>query len=140
MAISSYQCYLMKGTTSGETTTWSKLVDIKDFPDLGGAPEMLETTTLSDSAQTFIAGIQKLDAMEFTANYTSTDYTTVKALAGTENDYAVWFGATSGSPSGANGKYKFRGMLDVYITGGGVNEVVEMKISIAPSTVITADT
>lgn len=49
--------------------TWSKLVDIKDFPDLGGAPEMLETTTLSDGAQTYIPGIQSQDALEFTANY-----------------------------------------------------------------------
>lgn len=34
MAISSFKATLMKG--SGTTTqTWSKLVDIKDFPDLG---------------------------------------------------------------------------------------------------------
>lgn len=34
MAISSYKAFLMKGT--GTTTlTWTKLVDIKDFPDLG---------------------------------------------------------------------------------------------------------
>ena len=38
------------------------------------------------------------DALEFTANYTKTDYNTVAALKGTENDYAVWFGGTvSGS-------------------------------------------
>lgn len=46
MAISTYKVFLMKGTTSGSSTTYEKLVDIKDFPDLGGAPEMLETTTL----------------------------------------------------------------------------------------------
>ena len=44
MAISTYKVFLMKKTSE----TWSKLIDIKDFPDLGGSPELLETTTLSD--------------------------------------------------------------------------------------------
>lgn len=140
MAISTYKAFLMKGT--GTTPTWEKLVDIKDFPDLGGAPEMLETTTLSDGAQTYIPGIQSLEALEFTANYTKTDYATLVALAGTETDYAVWFGATETggviTPDGSDGKFAFKGRLSVFVVGGGVNEVVDMTITIAPSTVITA--
>ena len=143
MAISTYKIFLMKGSTSGGTTTWSKLIDIKDFPDLGGSPELLETTTLSDKMQTYIPGIQKLDALEFTANYTKADYTTLKALEGTEGDYAVWFGGTEEggvlTPSGSDGKFKFKGAVSVYAVGGGVNEVVDMKITIAPSTPITVD-
>ena len=50
MAISTYKIFLMKKATAGET--YEKVIDIKDFPDLGGAPEMLETTTLSDKMQT----------------------------------------------------------------------------------------
>lgn len=141
MAISTYKVYLMKGTTSGGSTTWEKLVDIKSFPDLGGAPELLETTTLSDPMQTNIMGIQMLDTLEFTANYDVTQYQTLKALEGTEGDYAVWFGATvSGStvtPDGSNGKFSFKGQLSVYPVGGGVNEVVDMNIVFASSTVIT---
>ena len=139
MAISTYKVFLMKGGTEG--TTYSKLVDIKDFPDLGGAPEMLETTTLSDGMQTFIAGIQSLDALEFTANYTLTDFETLKALEGTTQKYAVWFGGTVASgvvtPTGTDGKFVFDGQLSVFPVGGGVNEVVDMTITIAPSTPIT---
>lgn len=36
-AISTFQANLMKGT--GTTPTWSRLVEIKDFPDLAAAPE-----------------------------------------------------------------------------------------------------
>ena len=137
MAISTYKVFLMKKTES----TYGKLIDIKDFPDLGGAPEMLETTTLSDGAQTYIRGIQSQDALEFTANYTKSDYDTLKALEGTELDLAVWFGGTVANgvatPTGSDGKYEFKGELSVFITGGGVNEVVDMTISIAPTTVIT---
>ena len=60
MAISTYGISLMYKETG---STYTKLIDIKDFPDLGGAPEMLETTTLSDSMQTYIPGIQTLDAL-----------------------------------------------------------------------------
>ena len=140
MAISTYKVFLMKKTSE----TWSKLIDIKDFPDLGGSPELLETTTLSDKMQTYIPGIQSLDALEFTANYTKTDYTTLKALEGEETDYAVWFGGTESggvvTPNGNDGKFSFKGALSVFASGGGVNEVVDMTITIAPSTPITMDT
>lgn len=137
MAISTYKVFLMKKSSS----TYEKLVDIKDFPDLGGAPEMLETTTLSDKMQTYIPGIQSNDALEFTVNYTKDDYNKLKALEGTESDYAVWFGGTESggvvTPDGSNGKFEFKGNLSVYVVGGGVNEVVDMNVTIAPSTGIT---
>lgn len=136
MAISTYKIFLMQKVNEA----WQKLIDIKDFPDLGGAPEMLETTTLSDKMQTYIPGIQSMDALAFTANYTKEDYTKLKALEGTEKEYAVWFGGTEteGSlvPTGSDGKFAFKGQLSAYPVGGGVNEVVDMNISIAPSTPI----
>lgn len=138
MAISTYKVFLMK---KGEGETYEKLIDIKSFPDLGGSPETLETTTLSDGMQTYIAGIQSLDALEFEANYTKEDFTKLKALEGKNEHYAVWLGGTStGStvtPTGEHGKFEFEGMLSAFPTGGGVNEVVGMTITIAPSTPIT---
>lgn len=140
MAISTYKVFLMKkADSSGDT--WEKLVDIKEFPDLGGEPEMLETTTLSDNMQTYIAGIQSLDGLAFTANYDVDDFQILKRLEGQEKDYAVWFGgsgsAGSLTPDGSNGKFSFKGQLSVFPVGGGVNEVVDMSITIAPSTPIT---
>ena len=138
MAISTYKVFLMKSTDGSQ---YEKLVDIKDFPDLGGAPEMLETTTLTDGMQTYIPGIQSLDALEFTTNYTKADYDDLKELEGTEMYFSVWFGGTvSGNevtPTGVDGKFNFKGQLSVYANGGGVNEVVGMTITIAPSTPIT---
>lgn len=137
MAISTYKIFLMK--KDGEA--YKKLIDIKSFPDLGGAPENLETTTLSNSMQTYIPGVQSLDALEFEANYTKEDFDSLKALEGVEHEYAVWMGATDEgnvlTPTGSEGKFEFKGQLSVYVTGGGVNEVVGMNISIAPSTPIT---
>ena len=140
MAISTYKVFLMKKAASPEDT-WEKLVDIKDFPDLGGAPETLETTTLSDKMQTYINGIQSLDALEFTSNYDWTEFLKLKELENVDTDYAVWFGGTENAgvvtPTGEDGKFEFTGQLSVFPVGGGVNEVVDMTITIAPSTPIT---
>ena len=137
MAISTYKIFLMMK----KDTSYEKLIDIKDFPDLGGSPEMLETTTLSDKMQTYIPGIQSLDALEFTANYTKEDFTKLKALEGVEHEYAVWFGGTEEAnvltPTGTDGKFQFKGQLSAFPVGGGVNEVVGMTVTIAPSTPIT---
>lgn len=137
MAISTFRAFLMNKVS----TTYSKVVDIKDFPDLGGDPEAIDVTTLSDGARRYIPGIKGQDAMNFTANYSATDYATVKALEGAEKDLAVWFGGTgSGSdvtPSGSDGKFEFKGYVSVHVNGGGVNEAVEMTITVMPSTEIT---
>ena len=138
MAISTYKVFLMHKAAAAEAYT--KLIDIKEFPDLGGEPEMLETTTLSDKMQTYIAGIQSLEGLSFTANYDKTDFASLKALEGKQEQFAVWFGGTEAggvvTPDGSNGKFSFKGELSVYPVGGGVNEVVDMNITIAPSTVI----
>lgn len=138
MAISTYKVFLMQQTSGGGS--YEKLVDIKEFPDLGGEPEMLETTTLSDKMQTYIAGIQSLEGLNFTANYTKADFSKLKALDGKTEKYAVWFGGTEAggvvTPDGSDGKFEFDGQLSVYPVGGGVNEVVDMNITIAPSTPI----
>ena len=138
MAISTYKVFLMhQADGSG---TYEKLCDIKEFPDLGGEPEMLETTTLSDNMQTYIAGIQSLDGLSFTANYDMTVFQSLKELEGKTEKFAVWFGGQESggtvTPDGSNGKFAFDGQLSVYPVGGGVNEVVDMNISIAPSSPI----
>lgn len=140
MASSTYMSFLMMKNTS----TYEKLVDIKSYPDLGGTPELLETTTLSDNMTTNIMGIQSLDALEFECNYTLEDYTKLKALEGAENEFSVWLGGTESAgtvtPTGEDGKFDFKGQLAVYVNGGGVNEVRNMTVSIAASTPITLGT
>lgn len=141
MAISTQYTFLMKKDTGD--TAYSKLTDIKDFPNLGGEPEMIETTTLSDNMQTYIAGIQSLDAMSFTQNYTLDEYKSIKQYEGRTVSYSVWFGGTgdgaSVTPTGSNGKFNFDGQLSVYVLGAAVNEVVNAQITIAPSTPIVLD-
>ena len=137
MALSTFKSFLMHKVSD----KWEKLIDIKSYPDLGGAPELLETTTLSDRSTTNIIGIQSLDALEFECNYTLEEYTKLKQMEGADKEFAVWLGGSESgntvTPTGEDGKFEFGGQLSVYVNGGGVNEVRGMTVSIAASTPIT---
>ena len=131
MATSTYKTYLMYKPSG----SYTKLLDIKSYPDLGGSPELLETTTLSDAMRTNILGIQSNDSMEFTCNYDKTKYTLIKGLSGTQQ-FAIFFGSeTAGSAS--DGTFYFSGEIDVHVNGGEVNAVREMTVTIAASTPIS---
>lgn len=123
----------MQGTGTG-TLTWSKLVDIKDFPDLGAAPEPLETTTTSDPFRTYIPGIENTDQKTYTCNFTPEAYDTLVALKGQEINVGMWFGASySGgvyTPDGSVAKFSGKGYVDVFVNGGGINEVVNMTVTL----------
>lgn len=129
---------MCEGSTAGQM---EKLVDITSFPAIGGAPEMLETTTLSDLAQTFIEGIETTESMTFGANYTKESYQKLKALKGQQKKLAIWFGGdvqtdNSVKPTGELGKFTFDGQVSVSVAEGNTNEVRKMSVTVAPNTVI----
>ena len=134
---STIDSYLLKGT--GTTPTWSILLPIKEYPDLGGAPENVDVTTLSDKMRHYVPGVQDNDAFEFTCNYDPTDYSAIAALDGTETQFAVAFGKSTNT-YGGNGTFKFKGYASVYVNGGGVNDARDMTVTITPTTDITFDT
>lgn len=135
--ISTYKTYLMyKATTSA--TQYTKLCDIKSFPDMGGEPERIDVTTLSNAQRQYIPGVQDISSSTFTANYIAADLTKINALSGKQTDFALWFGAsgTIGNevPTGENGQYTWTGDIMAYVNGGDVNAAVEMTIVTFPST------
>lgn len=130
-AVSTFKARLMHGT--GATPTWEMLIPITSFPQIGGAPEQIEVTTMEDSMQTFIQGIQTAEAMEFGTWYESEAYDQLKALDGKREKYAIWFGNEG---DGSAGKFQFEGQLSVYINEGEVNAAIGMTVSITPNTPI----
>lgn len=135
--ISTYKTYLMYKTSSA-STEWAVLCPIKSFPDLGGEPERVDVTTLSDRVRKYTAGVQDLSSFSFTANYIAADYTKINSLSGTQKDYAIWLGATTSNsvdtPTGDDGKWSWVGDIYVFKTGGDVNAAQEMTITAFPST------
>ena len=122
MAISSFGVSLKYGDDSPTTA-----VVIKDFPSLLGKRSSLETTTLSDDAQTFISGSrQQSESFDFTANYDPAVYNTLNGLDGSQK-WSLTFSDGSG--------YTWDGTVSVSVNEGSVDSVLEMTISVTPSTV-----
>ena len=124
MAISRYNVVLKTSTTA--SGTYTKLVDIKDFPDLGSAPDTIEVTTLSDKMKRYVQGLQDTGSFEFTYNYTKDDFTKVKAL---DDNAKHFFELDFGNDgAGGEGSFYFSGQVSTYVSGAGTGAVVEAKI------------
>lgn len=122
MAISTYGVTLKYGADSPTTD-----IAIKDFPSLLGKRSALETTTLSDDAQTYIEGIrQQSETFDFTANYDKTVFAAINALSAVQKCELAF---SDGS------KFTWDGKISASVNEGAVDGVVEMTISITPSTV-----
>lgn len=118
MAISSYNTKLHIG---------SKTYDIKDFPQIVAKRSSLETTTLSDDARTYIQGIRETEeSFDFLANYDVTVMEEINALSGAQECKLI-FSDGSG--------YTWSGEVSVAVNEGDVDSVLEMTISVTPSTV-----
>lgn len=117
--------YLMhKGASDA---AFSKLLDITQYPDLGGDKEKLDSTTLSDTKKRSINGLEDTAELAFSAWYDKTDYEKLLAIqeAGTVDAYQLWFGE-----NGEDGIWEWEGVMAVHPASGGVNAVREMSFSI----------
>lgn len=126
--LSTINTVLKAGATA---SALKQLCRIKSYPQLGGEPEQIETTDLEDTMQTFVPGVQSVEAMQFTANYDKEQYSKVKESAGKEQVYELNFG-----PSGQHGQFSWKGQHNVFVNEGEVNGAREMTITITPSTEI----
>lgn len=119
-------------TTQGATLeygataeTTAKMCPIKDIPEFGGAPELVEITDLDDDTQRYIFGVASNGLKEFTANYVKATYTGLVTTSRTPGFYEV--GLSDGTT------IKWQGEHVVGFPGAGVNGALEMKIYIACS-------
>lgn len=108
-------------------TIGEKDYPIKDFPSILGQRSALETTTLSDDAQTFIPGIrQQSDSFPFLMNYDAATYAEINQMTG-EQTCKLTFGDGS--------YYSWQGSVSASINEGSVDSVLEMTVSVTPSSV-----
>lgn len=122
MAISTYGVSLKYGAVSPTTE-----LTIKSYPEIMAKRSALETTTLSDDAKTYIPGIRETpDSFEFTANYDPDVFGEINALTAVQK-CSLTFSDKSG--------FTWDGYISASTTDGDVDAVVEMTISITPTSV-----
>lgn len=145
---STYGTYLQIYDYSSGSDKFIKMIDIKDFPDLGGSPNTIDATSLSDNMQVNVLGIQQVDTLSFTANLTWTEFTRLKTLSDGHRDaifnfrivfansaYAAATMETNTDITGGHQAY-WKGQFTIYQNGGGVDEVLGCTITTSNTTEI----
>lgn len=153
--------FLMKGTTSNNTTTYTKLVDISEYPDLGSNVDSQDVTTLSDACHKYIDALPDPGgSIEFNGFLNMTDYDAVMAIAGQEQSFVIAFGGSpsttdasvlvpdtiTGEPGGeltitpASGStastflaVSFKGKIRIRLTGAGTDAARPVTYTVTPT-------
>lgn len=153
--------FLMKGTTSNNTTTYTKLVDISEYPDIGSNVDSQDVTTLSDACHKYIDALPDPGgSIEFNGFLNMTDYDAVQDIAGTEQKFVIAFGghpttadstimepdAITGEPGGeltitpASGStastflaVSFKGKIRIRLTGAGTDAARPVTYTVTPT-------
>lgn len=116
-----------KATTAGETYT--ALTNLQEIPDLGGAKESIEITTLADAAHVYTDGLLDYgDSLEFKFLYDKTQFTTLSGLEGAVN-WQVKL------PDDAT--CSFSGACAVKLDGVGTSTALTYTLSIKPNSAMT---
>jgi hypothetical protein len=119
---------ISKGITlsykTGTGSTFTELTNLQEIPELGGAAESIEITTLADAAHVYTDGILNYgDSLAFKFLYEKTQFTTLNGL-----DTADW---KVELPDGA--VCSFSGTCSVKLDGAGVNAALTYTLSIKPN-------
>lgn len=123
--ISTYNASLKYGASANPST----VIKIKSFPSIFGKRSSIEVTDLSDDAQRYISGIRQQEgSFDFTCNYDDATFSTINGLTAVQY---LELGFADGS------KFAWQGYISASMNEGGVDEVVEMTVSVTPTTVPT---
>ena len=122
--------YAADATTT--PTTFTNIPDLKELPDIGAEPELVDNTALSDSIRHNEMGIGDPGDMEFTFRYDNSganaSYRVAKGLTGVK-----WFQVKLHDDT----TFTFKAIPNVRLSGGGVNDPVDFVMSLALQSDIT---
>ena len=106
----------------------AKVDNLQEFPDLGGAAEQVETTTLADPNRTYIKGIKDFGSLDFTFLYdnsaATSNYCVLREAEEDNESHAVEVRFPDGT------KFAFSGQISVAVNGAGVNAALQFTATV----------
>lgn len=119
--------------TADAGDTYTKIAGLQEFPDIGGAPEQIDITTLDDAMMHYMNGLKDAGSMEFTFLYDKNDTanSNFQVLCGLEDagkavDWELKL------PTGT--KFHWNGEVAVTLSGTGVNDALHFVANIGIAT------
>lgn len=126
-------------------TTWDKLIDITDYPDLISTPERIETTTLSnEESRTYIADLRDTETFTFGTNFEHSKYVELntkggdKALKDNNGKSKIFACCLLFKQTGS--LIRWAAEITLGLSGGGISEVVKGSVTATPMTEVYFDT
>ena len=114
---------------------FTNIPNLQAIPDLGGAPDKVDVTTLADGNYKYIKGIRDFGDLDFTFLYDN---------SGAESNYRICRGLEEAGevvewevefPDGT--KFDFSGECSTTITGQAVNSAIQFTLNISLNSDIT---
>lgn len=123
------------GYSATGTTSYTDIPNLQEVPDLGGTPDQVDVTVLTDSVYHNINGIKNLGELAFTFLYdNSSETSNYRVLKGLEDDGTIVNWQVT-FPDGT--KFTFSGQVSVTVNGAGVNTALQFTATIALQSDIT---
>lgn len=121
------------GYKAGSSNTYTDIAGLKEVPDMGADPELVDNTALTDSIVHNEVGIGDAGSMDYVFRFDNStaqsNYRVCKGLEGTKTSFEQSF---------ADGtKFHFDAIPSVRVNGGGVNDPAEFTMTLALQSDIT---
>ena len=123
------------GYSKGSPDTYTVIPNLQSCPNLGGAAEKVDVTTLADGNYKYINGIKDFGDLEFTFLYDNSGaQSNYRVVRGLEEEGAVvnW---EDSFPDGT--KFHFSGEVATATQGGEVNSAIQFVATITLNSDIT---
>lgn len=114
--------------TKGETT-YTKLLGLKEIPEMGVDPEKVENTTLEDKTKQYEMGIGDPGDLTYKFKYENTSATSPYRVLRKHEEAGDILSFKETLKDGTT--TEFDGQISLKRTGGGVNGVIEFDLNIA---------
>lgn len=127
---------LFYNSGSASSTTWTQLTGLQSIPDLGGAADKVEVTTLADGNRTYINGIKDFGDLEFGFLYdnsgSTSNYRIIRGLeeAGDIVEFKVEFPDILTASTGHGTTFEFSGEVSTTIAGQEVNSAITFSMNV----------
>ena len=119
--------------TSGVVGDYTEIPGLQEIPELGGDPEQIDVTCLSDTVKRSIPGVQDLGDLAFTFLYSKANYLALTGASGLKSDVVYSWKVEFSDGLAAT----FTAIPNVKLSGGSVNAAVNFTINMSLQSAIT---
>lgn len=120
---------------SAAGSSYTKVANLQEFPDIGADVESIDVTTLDDEFRHYIPGVKDTGgALTFVLLYETSEYNT---LDGQKDSEYYWKLEFPSSTSGKVDTFTWKGYGVPGVIGHGVNEALTFNLNVLPTTDIT---